>query len=132
MWDLCSRVAQTGPFHTAPSSYHDTEMASAGVGTTPLESTAVCFDERFSISSKTLPSLLHLVTLDLEGRICLPLQCQTHGERRGGLILPWMLLSHGLVLTMQGNPTQTVPFGVLLGLLPFKTKRADFLGQEDV
>ncbi|KAF2977803.1 hypothetical protein EK904_007771, partial [Melospiza melodia maxima] len=22
-WDLCSRVAQTGPFHTAPSSYHD-------------------------------------------------------------------------------------------------------------
>lgn len=50
----------------------------------------------------------------------------------GGFVLPGMLLSHGLVLPMQGNPTQTVSFGVLHGLLPFKTKRAKFLGHEDV
>lgn len=101
-------------------------MASTAVGT---ETTAVYFDKRFNISSKTLPSVLCSGTLDLEGRTCLPLQCWSQW---GGFILPGMLLSHGLVLTMQGNPTQRVPFGVLLGLLPFKTKRAKFLGQENV
>lgn len=69
-------------------------MASAALGT---ETTAVYFDERFNISSKTSPSVLHLGPLDLEGRTCLPLQCQTHGKRRGRFILPGLLLSHGLV-----------------------------------
>lgn len=50
-----------------------------------------------------------------KGEFVFPFSVRFMERGGGGLILPGMLLSHGLVFTMQGNPTQTVPFGVLLG-----------------
>lgn len=66
------------------------------------ETTSGFFVERFNISSKTLPFMLHSGTLDLEVRGCLPPQCRSH---QGFFVLLGMLLLHGLALAMQGNLT---------------------------